>query len=326
MRTLFGGDGSSTCWSANNYRGFAEECVELWMRMRIETAASILIAEALAMVPSGARSRSSSRVTIDARDHEHERQHAHADGSRQIPTCIAPTMRLAPYALEAKILAKNDALAERNRTWFASRQILALNLVSSPGSGKTTLLCRTVVDLSAKHSIYVIEGDQETSRDADGFARPARPRSSSTPAPAAISKPTCWAGRRRAEARTAASVMIENVGNLVCPAIFDLGERAKVAILSVTEGDDKPLKYPHMFRASKLILNKIDLLPYVDFDVPPRSRTRSRSTRRSPCCAFPDAPAKDFEAWYEWLREEVDALRDAAFAKRSAVPIRCCAH
>jgi hydrogenase nickel incorporation protein HypB len=166
-------------------------------------------------------------------------------------------------------LPRTTRSPRRNRAWFSEREILALNFVSSPGLGKTSLLVRTIRDLRPARAIYVIERDQETSRDAD------RIREAGAPAVQLNTGTGChleadMVARAVDELRPAAGglVLIENVGNLVCPAMFDLGERAKVAILSVTEGDDKPLKYPHMFRAAELVLlNKIDLLPYVEFDV-----------------------------------------------------------
>ena len=181
--------------------------------------------------------------------------------------------------VETRLLAKNDARAAGNRRWFAERDILALNLMSSPGAGKTSLLVRTIRELAADGdlAIAVIEGDQETANDAE------RIRAAGAPVVQVNTGTGCHLeadmvarGLASLAPRTGALVMIENVGNLVCPAMFDLGERAKVVILSVTEGDDKPLKYPHMFRAAELvILNKIDLLPHVDFSVARGDRQRA---------------------------------------------------
>jgi hydrogenase nickel incorporation protein HypB len=171
--------------------------------------------------------------------------------------------------MEQDILAKNDAYAVANRERFAKRGIFALNLVSSPGSGKTTLLCKTIDALKGGRPIAVIEGDQQTSNDAD------RIRATGAPAVQINTGKGChldahMVGHALDELllQDDSLLMIENVGNLVCPAAFDLGEAHKVAILSVTEGEDKPIKYPDMFRAADLmLLNKCDLLPYLSFDV-----------------------------------------------------------
>ena len=171
--------------------------------------------------------------------------------------------------IEIDVLAKNNHLAARNRARFAAKQQLVLNLVSSPGAGKTTLLSETLLRLKDKVPCAVIEGDQQTVNDA------ARIRATGTPAIQVNTGKGCHLDAQmiadaapRLPLANDGILFIENVGNLVCPASFDLGERHKVAVLSVTEGEDKPLKYPHMFAAASLmLLNKIDLLPYLHFDV-----------------------------------------------------------
>jgi hydrogenase nickel incorporation protein HypB len=204
------------------------------------------------------------------------------------------------------VLAKNDALAAKNRAWFAGREILALNLVSSPGAGKTTLLERTIRDLKEEASLYVLEGDQATANDG------MRIRAAGAPAVQINTGTGChleadMVARGLMELKPAqgSMVMIENVGNLVCPALFDLGERAKVVILSVTEGEDKPLKYPHMFHAARvMILNKVDLLPHVDFDVE-QAIANAREVNPGIEVLCVSARSGDgLEAWYDWLREE----------------------
>jgi hydrogenase nickel incorporation protein HypB len=170
--------------------------------------------------------------------------------------------------IEQDILAKNNAYATANRQRLAERGIFALNLVSSPGSGKTTLLCKTIA-LLGEQAVAVIEGDQQTSQDAD------RIRATGAPAIQINTGKGCHLDAHmvgqaleKLQLQDNTLLMIENVGNLVCPAAFDLGEAHKVAILSVTEGEDKPIKYPDMFRAASLmLLNKIDLLPHLTFDV-----------------------------------------------------------
>ena len=171
--------------------------------------------------------------------------------------------------IEMDILAKNNAYANGNRAHFEDHGILALNLVSSPGSGKTTLLCKTIEMLKDRFPIAVIEGDQQTAADAD------RIRATGAPAIQINTGKGCHLdGHMVGHAledlapQDGSVLFIENVGNLVCPAAFDLGEYAKVAVLSVTEGEDKPLKYPDMFAAAGLVIfNKTDLLPHLDFDM-----------------------------------------------------------
>ena len=172
-------------------------------------------------------------------------------------------------SLEQKVLAKNDQLAEHNRAWLAERDILAFNLMSSPGAGKTTLLERTIRDLGARHPVAVIEGDQETLLDAERIRAAGCPVVQiNTGAGCHLDAAMVHRALDTLAPQPGSVLFIENVGNLVCPALFDLGEQAKVVVISVTEGDDKPLKYPHMFAAADLVLvNKTDLLPYVDFDV-----------------------------------------------------------
>src|SRR4051812_3608321 len=168
--------------------------------------------------------------------------------------------------IETALLAKNDHLAAHNREWLAGRGIVALNLMSSPGSGKTSLLCRTIPLLARERPVAVIEGDQETRLDAD------RIRGTGVPVVQINTGAGChldadMLARGLAELRPSPGslVFVENVGNLVCPALFDLGEAARIVVVSVTEGEDKPLKYPYMFSVADLVvINKIDLLPYVD--------------------------------------------------------------
>ena len=218
--------------------------------------------------------------------------------------------------LEARILAKNDAMAEKNRAWFKGREILALNLVSSPGAGKTTLLERTIRDLRNELRLYVVEGDQATANDGE------RIRAAGAPAVQVNTGSGCHLeadmvarGLRELKPAAGSVVMIENVGNLVCPALFDLGERAKVVILSVTEGDDKPLKYPHMFKAAEMmVLNKMDLLPHVDFD-PERALANALQVNPSISAIRLSARmGEGLEAWYEWMRKELARVSDQAFS------------
>jgi hydrogenase nickel incorporation protein HypB len=220
-----------------------------------------------------------------------------------------PALATETVVLEQRILARNDELARENRIWLASRGVLALNLVSSPGSGKTTLLERTIRDLHGRVELQVIEGDQATLNDAERIrAAGARAVQINTGTGCHLEADMVARALRELEPAANSVVMIENVGNLVCPALFDLGEEAKVAILSVTEGEDKPLKYPHMFRAADfVVLNKIDLLPYLEFDkqaclanlhaVNPRARIFELSATKG----------DGLEAWYAWIRQTLEA-------------------
>jgi hydrogenase nickel incorporation protein HypB len=233
-------------------------------------------------------------------DHSHDHSHDHDHDHAREPSATR-TIRL-----EQAVLAKNDLAAARVRGWLEGRGVLALNLVSSPGAGKTTLLERTIRDLAPEREIAVIEGDQETENDA------IRVRATGVPVVQVNTGTGChldaeMVGRAidSLDPKPASLLLIENVGNLVCPALFDLGERAKVVVASVTEGEDKPLKYPHMFRASRLLLlNKIDLLPHLDFDVE-RFRAHARSV--NPSIEILEVSATQgtgLEPWYDWLRRE----------------------
>ncbi len=171
--------------------------------------------------------------------------------------------------LEDRVLAKNDALAAGNRGWLEERGVLAVNLMSSPGSGKTTLLERTIRDVGGELCVSVIEGDQETPIDAERIRATGRPVVQvNTGSGCHLDAAMVERAMGLIDPPTGSVVFIENVGNLVCPALFDLGERSRVVIMSVTEGADKPLKYPQMFHGADLVIvNKADLLPYVDFDL-----------------------------------------------------------
>jgi len=243
----------------------------------------------------------------DGPHHHHGTGHHHRDGGSAV------------VELEARILAKNDALAARNRGWFAGREILALNLVSSPGAGKTTLLERSIRDLGAELRLFVVEGDQATANDG------ARIRAAGAPVVQVNTGTGCHLeadmvarGLRELKPEPGSVVMIENVGNLVCPAMFDLGEWAKVVILSVTEGDDKPLKYPHMFRAAGLmIINKIDLLPYVEFDVEQATVAARQINPGIVIVCLSARTGEGLEAWYRWLRRELASAREAVLGSSS---------
>ncbi|MBD2292771.1 hydrogenase nickel incorporation protein HypB [Anabaena sphaerica FACHB-251] len=203
--------------------------------------------------------------TVITHSHNHENHHDSHEQTANVHAKIHNTT----ISLEQEILGKNNLLAAQNRGWFKGRNILALNLMSSPGAGKTTLLTRTINDLKEKLNISVIEGDQETTNDAEKIkATGCKVVQINTGTGCHLDASMIERGLQELNPPLDSVVMIENVGNLVCPALFDLGEQAKVVILSVTEGEDKPIKYPHIFRASEImIITKIDLLPYLQFDV-----------------------------------------------------------
>ncbi len=196
-----------------------------------------------------------------AHNHDHEHDHGHEHGHEAGPSRMVQ--------IEQDILGKNNAFAAANRAHFDAAGILALNLVSSPGSGKTSLLVKTIEHLKGQLPVAVIEGDQQTSNDAD------RIRATGAPAIQINTGKGCHLDAHMVghaaghlEPVPGSILFIENVGNLVCPALFDLGEAHRVVVLSVTEGEDKPLKYPDMIASSQLMLiSKIDLLPHIDFDV-----------------------------------------------------------
>ncbi len=237
-------------------------------------------------------------------DHDHDHDHAHEHGDHHH---THTAMHGTTITLEAEILAKNDLLAERNRGWFAGRNILALNLVSSPGSGKTTFLERTLRDLSNEMSINVVEGDQETSNDARRIkATGCKVVQINTGTGCHLEADMLARGLKELQPAMDSVVMIENVGNLVCPALFDLGERSKVAILSVTEGEDKPIKYPHMFRAADImILNKIDLLPYLSFDVDACLDYARTVNPKIKVFQVSATSGEGMDSWYQWLQEQM---------------------
>ncbi|WP_269935601.1 hydrogenase nickel incorporation protein HypB [Serratia liquefaciens] len=211
--------------------------------------------------------------------------------------------------IETRVLDKNDRLAERNRQYFAEQRILALNLVSSPGSGKTTLLTETLLRLRGARECAVVEGDQQTTNDAE------RIRATGVPAIQVNTGKGCHLdaqmvheAAQRLELKPCSLLFIENVGNLVCPASFDLGERHKVAVLSVTEGEDKPLKYPHMFAAARLmLLNKVDLLPYLKFDLDACIANARQVNPDIEIITLSATQGEGMDQWMAWLERQLCA-------------------
>lgn len=232
--------------------------------------------------------------------HEHHHDHDEAHGHSHEEKPISRTLQL-----EQDILAKNNQLAEHNRGWLEGREIAAFNLMSSPGAGKTSLLERTIRELGTEIPICVVEGDQETTLDAQRIgATGCRAVQINTGSGCHLDAAMLSDALKRLKPPAGSVLMIENVGNLVCPALFDLGESAKVVIASVTEGEDKPLKYPYMFRlADLMLLNKIDLLPYVPFDA---DRCIAYARQVNPALKVLQLSVLNgdgMEAWYSFLRE-----------------------
>jgi hydrogenase nickel incorporation protein HypB len=249
-----------------------------------------------------------SRDDVHAHNHDHAHSHDHDHPHPHPATALVE--------MKARVLAKNDALAQRNRAWFAGREILALNLVSAPGAGKTSLLARTIVELRSELPLFVIEGDQATTNDAERIRAAGAPVIQvNTGTGCHLDAEMVARGLARLRPDPGAAVLIENVGNLVCPALFDLGEQSKVVIFSVTEGEDKPIKYPHMFRAASLvIINKIDLLPHLDFNLASAAANLKRVNPRATMLQLSARTGQGMGDWYDWLRRQLAIAREGAFA------------
>lgn len=240
-------------------------------------------------------------------DHDHAHDHDKGHGHTHSHVAYRQDAPTELVALETALLDKNQRIAERNREAFARRGIVALNLMSSPGSGKTTLLVRTLRDLAGEMAMAVVEGDQETSADAESIrATGARAVQINTGAGCHLEADMLERAVQQLAPADGSVLFIENVGNLVCPALFDLGERSRIVVLSVTEGDDKPLKYPHMFRSAQLMVTtKMDLAPHVAFDVA-RAERHARSVNPTiRCLRVSSTSGEGLSSWYGWLRAMV---------------------
>ncbi|HGM9853718.1 TPA: hydrogenase nickel incorporation protein HypB, partial [Proteus mirabilis] len=260
--------------------------------------------------------------------HEHEHSHAHEHsheheeqfspvidndnmhyGQGEAGTHAPGISQKRMLKIEMDVLDKNNRIAVHNREHFAQQNVLALNLVSSPGSGKTTLLTQTLKQLTQRVPCAVIEGDQQTTNDAD------RIRETGVAAIQVNTGKGCHLDAQMVHDATHqlglkdnSILFIENVGNLVCPASFDLGEKHKVAILSVTEGEDKPLKYPHMFAAADLmIINKIDLVPHLNIDVQACIESARRVNPNIEIIALSATTGEGMEEWLAWLESRLCA-------------------
>lgn len=235
-------------------------------------------------------------------DHDHdEHNHSHENQFHN------HSHEINIVQLEKDILYKNQLTAERNRGFFEALNIFSINLVSSPGSGKTSLLERTIADLKSKIAFSVIEGDQQTTNDADRIHKLNVPVIQiNTGKGCHLDSEMIARAVKELKPVQDSILMIENVGNLVCPAMFDLGELKRIVIISVTEGEDKPLKYPDMFYGSQVcIINKIDLLPYLKFDL---EKLKEYAKKVNPNLIFFEVSASSgegLEAWYDYLRQSI---------------------
>lgn len=225
--------------------------------------------------------------------HTHSHEHSHYHGIQVL--------------VGQDLLAKNNLLAERNRGYFEARHITAINLVSSPGSGKTSLLEKTIHALKNEISFFIIEGDQQTMLDADRIQKTGAPVIQiNTGNGCHLDAVMVNRAVKELEPSDHSLLLIENVGNLVCPSLFDLGESKRVVIVSTTEGEDKPLKYPNMFRTSHLcVINKTDLLPYVDFQT---EKAIAYALQVNPHLEFIELSVKSghgMELWFDWLKQNL---------------------
>jgi len=230
--------------------------------------------------------------------HHHGNDHHHESGEH--------SHNSKELQLEIDVLSKNNLEAQRNKGYFEALNIFAINLVSSPGSGKTSLLERTITELKDELDFYIIEGDQQTSNDADRIHKTGAPVIQiNTGNGCHLDALMVNTATKQLKPASDSILFIENVGNLVCPSMFDLGESTRVVVISTTEGDDKPIKYPTMFQTAQLcIINKTDLLPYVDFDVEKAKSYASRVNRDIEFITMSVKTGEGLNEWYEWLKEK----------------------
>lgn len=231
--------------------------------------------------------------------HEHHHDHDHSHDHHHHKTVID---------LERDILQKNNVDAARNRGFFEAKNIFALNLVSSPGSGKTSILERTLMDLKSEQDFYVIEGDQQTMHDANRIDALDIPVVQvNTGKGCHLESDMIYDAVKQLDPKENSILMIENVGNLVCPSMFDLGENKRVVIISITEGEDKPIKYPDMFHTADIcIINKIDLLPYLNFDLDKLKDFALQVNHHLEFFEVSATTGQGMEQWYNWLKKQLN--------------------
>lgn len=227
--------------------------------------------------------------------HSHDHPHTHGHGNGRI------------IQLEQDILSRNNLMAERNRGFFEAKNITTLNFLSSPGSGKTTLLEKTIAALKDEISFYVIEGDQQSMNDAERIETTGVPVVQvNTGSGCHLEADMVNRAVKNLNPEPNSMLLIENVGNLVCPAMFDLGEAQRVVIISVTEGDDKPVKYPTIFqKADVCIINKTDLIPYVQFDVKKAKEYALRINSKLEFFETSATTGEGMQEWLEWLKSQI---------------------
>ena len=241
--------------------------------------------------------------------HTHSHSHDHHSHSHDHHAHEANNQNKTILEIEQDILQQNDIMAARNRGYFDAKNIFAINLVSSPGSGKTALLEKTLQDKKNDFPFYVIEGDQQTLNDANRIDALNVPVIQiNTGKGCHLESDMVYKAVKKLNIEQNSILMIENVGNLVCPSMFDLGERKRVVIISTTEGEDKPIKYPDMFLSSDLcIINKIDLLPYLNLDV---EKLKAYARQVNPNIEFLEVSAttgEGMEHWYSWLQNNLNS-------------------
>lgn len=239
-------------------------------------------------------------------DHSHEHGHTHDHHHHHDHTHLPQNKTV--IEVQQDILQQNDLMAARNRGFFEAKDLYVLNLVSSPGSGKTSLLEKTLKDLKGEFDFAVIEGDQQTMQDANRIDALEVPVVQiNTGKGCHLESDMVYEAVKQLKPKENSILMIENVGNLVCPSMFDLGEHKRVVIISTTEGEDKPLKYPDMFLSSQIcIINKTDLLPYLDFDI---EKLKSYALQINPELIFFEVSATTglgMQLWYDWLKKQTN--------------------
>lgn len=239
------------------------------------------------------------------RNHDHHHHHSHDHVHDHSHNHHSHT-HSSTVELERDILEKNNLLAERNRGYFEAKNILCMNMVSSPGSGKTSILERTVKELKDDIKFSIIEGDQQTMNDANRIAEAGAPVVQvNTGMGCHLDSDMIHKSIHKLDPEADSVLFVENVGNLVCPSLFDLGENLRVVIMSITEGEDKPLKYPTMFETSQLcLINKMDLMPYLNFDL---ARALEYVKQVNPGIEILQVSAtseEGLEPWFDWLKQK----------------------